>query len=202
MIVLFWLFLIQQFSGIYITLFFAVTFFQVKHYRHSRWSSFALWMLCVTGSGKWSQCVPCVHICGRHSICYVVDECLVAETIQTTSTHHGIVIGYGSVYVCVRIGHLLHQARSNGYWMGKCDRYSCLVHGFIELMIFSGPSRLLTAVRMHLHDRTINDTLDDDSRIVPHRHPRHCPFALVFNGKHSHVCCYSKLQVMLQWCYS
>lgn len=29
MIVLFWLFLIQQFSGIYITLFFAVTFFQV-----------------------------------------------------------------------------------------------------------------------------------------------------------------------------
>lgn len=30
MIVLFWLFLIQQFSGIYITLFFAVTFFQVS----------------------------------------------------------------------------------------------------------------------------------------------------------------------------
>lgn len=30
LIVLFWLFLIQQYSGIYITLFFAVTFFQVK----------------------------------------------------------------------------------------------------------------------------------------------------------------------------
>lgn len=30
MILLFWLFLIQQFSGIYITLFFAVTFFQVS----------------------------------------------------------------------------------------------------------------------------------------------------------------------------
>lgn len=30
MIILFWLFLIQQFSGIYITLFFAVTFFQVR----------------------------------------------------------------------------------------------------------------------------------------------------------------------------
>lgn len=29
MIMLFWLFLIQQFSGIYITLFFSVTFFQV-----------------------------------------------------------------------------------------------------------------------------------------------------------------------------
>lgn len=29
MFILFWLFLIQQFSGIYITLFFAVTFFQV-----------------------------------------------------------------------------------------------------------------------------------------------------------------------------
>lgn len=30
MIILFWLFLIQQFSGIYITLFFAVTFFDVS----------------------------------------------------------------------------------------------------------------------------------------------------------------------------
>lgn len=30
LIILFWLFLIQQFSGIYITLFFAVTFFQVN----------------------------------------------------------------------------------------------------------------------------------------------------------------------------
>lgn len=30
MCILFWLFLIQQFSGIYITLFFAVTFFQVS----------------------------------------------------------------------------------------------------------------------------------------------------------------------------
>lgn len=30
LIVLFWLFLIQQYSGIYITLFFAVTFFQVQ----------------------------------------------------------------------------------------------------------------------------------------------------------------------------
>lgn len=33
MIVLFFLFLIQQFSGIYITLFYAVTFFQVSHTR-------------------------------------------------------------------------------------------------------------------------------------------------------------------------
>lgn len=32
MIMLFWLFLIQQFSGIYITLFFSVTFFQVCYY--------------------------------------------------------------------------------------------------------------------------------------------------------------------------
>lgn len=32
MIILFWLFLIQQFSGIYITLFFSVTFFQVRFF--------------------------------------------------------------------------------------------------------------------------------------------------------------------------
>lgn len=35
MIVLFWLFLIQQFSGIYITLFFAVTFFMVSSHKLS-----------------------------------------------------------------------------------------------------------------------------------------------------------------------
>lgn len=35
MIILFFLFLIQQFSGIYITLFYAVTFFQVSGYEFS-----------------------------------------------------------------------------------------------------------------------------------------------------------------------
>lgn len=84
MIVLFWLFLIQQFSGIYITLFFAVTFFQVNTHPFLFLNPKRLWTIMmrnVIGSGNRHQRIPCIDICWRYSIRNVSDECMAVEAI-------------------------------------------------------------------------------------------------------------------------
>lgn len=58
-------------------------------------------------------------------------------------------------------------------------------------------SRLVFATLcVHIYDRSSNDSLDNDSRTLPQRNPRHCTFHLFFNGQSVNVLCHSKFQVM------
>lgn len=52
--------------------------------------------------------------------------------------------------------------RSNGHRMGKCCYNSCSFNGLIYLL-YLGPSRLPAVICLHVYDRVVNNTLDNDS---------------------------------------
>lgn len=82
MIMLFFLFLIQQFSGIYITLFYAVTFLQVS--LAITFCSNAMVkqiFLIYVGNSKKCRCVQGINFCWSYTTCDVFVERLAFETI-------------------------------------------------------------------------------------------------------------------------
>lgn len=79
MAILFGLFLIQQFSGIYITLFYAVTFFEVMVLVLISRACSNLYKF--AGDRNRNKCIYCIDFRGRNSPSDVYSERVVAETI-------------------------------------------------------------------------------------------------------------------------
>lgn len=118
MCVLFWLFLIQQFSGIYITLFFAVTFFQVRMTRviiAAPCDPIYHVFVFAPFIGSWNQGrrILFIHFCWCHTFCDVSAKCMAVETFQTSPIGHVLVYWNGTLYVHFRHIYQMDQRRYN-----------------------------------------------------------------------------------------
>lgn len=134
-----------------------------------------LFLFWTIGSRNENRCVHIIDSGGSNSLRHVFDERLASEAIPSSSTHHGILIGYGDLYVRFGTGHALDQGRQWEHLLG-----ACAVHSLVRLLLDVGFA---------------DNSVDDDSGIVPGWYSWNRTLAVLLNGQSVDVLCHSELQV-------
>ena len=194
--ILFLFFSFQQFSGIYITLFYAVTWFQVnnnlpsQHCKSSIWSLYSMIIVITViqevGSGV-DAYIASILVGVTRFLCSMVNTWLLRRYKRRLLC----IISSLGMTLCMTVSgyytYLIRNGDRSGYWVSfrdqtihiyfnKVDEIDNYLWSCCLSACLSGSCPVSIALRLHIYGWYADYSMDHDSRIIPHWDPRNRAF--------------------------